>query len=150
VTLSDIPMGPIILEQTITEDGYITLHYNVKVKAGGKTKGDLQEEIRAEYVDKRKIYLRITVNIKTETLWFYVDGQVKAPNRYPYSGELTVLKAINAAGGFTDFARKSKVQVTRVGTGKAEIIDCEKAKEKPKLDVPIYPGDRVEVPRRYF
>jgi protein involved in polysaccharide export with SLBB domain len=149
IILADIPMGPITQEYTITEDGYITLHYNVRVKAGGVTKGDLQEQIRTEYVDKKKYYLRMTVTVKTETLWFFVDGQVKGPNRYPYAGELTVLKAITAAGGFTDFAKKTKVQITRVH-GKTEIVDCEKAIKNPKLDLQIFPGDRIWVDRRIF
>lgn len=149
VILADIPNGPLIHDQTITEDGYITLHYNVKIKADGRTKSDVQEDIRAEYVDRKKIYLRITVTVKSEERYFFVDGQVKTPNRYPYNGELTVLKAITAAGGFTDFAKKSKVQVIRVN-GKTEIVNCDKAKDTPKLDLPIYPGDRIDVPRRYF
>jgi protein involved in polysaccharide export with SLBB domain len=149
VILADIPMGPMTSEQTITEDGYITLHYNVRVKAAGQTKGDLQEEIRSQYVDKLKYYLRMTVTVKTEERFFYVGGQVKLQGRLPYSGEITVLKAITAAGGFTDFAKKSNVQVTRVN-GKTEIVDCEKALKDPKRDLPIYPGDQIEVKRRLW
>jgi len=147
VTLSDIPMGPIHQELTISDEGKITLHLNQTFSAAGKTRAVLQEEIHERYYPS--LYKQLTVTIKPEERFFYVEGQVKAPNRYLYSGELSVLKAITAAGGFTDFANRKKVQVTR-GSKKTETINCEKAKEDPKLDLPIYPGDIISVPKRWW
>ena len=79
--------------------------------------------------------------------FFFVTGEVRGPNRYEYSTDLTVLKAITTAGGFTDYAKPSAVVVTRAN-GEQSKVDCKKAKSNPKLDLPIYPGDQVTVPRR--
>jgi protein involved in polysaccharide export with SLBB domain len=148
VTISDIgSVQPIINEQTIPEDGEITLHLNLKIKALGKTRGQLQKEIYDLYVPK--YYLRMTVTIKQEERWFYVQGEVRSNSRYPYSGEVTVLKAITAAGGFTDFADRSKVRLIRAN-GKIYTINCNKAKSNPDLDRKLYPNDRVDVPRRWY
>src|SRR5438552_16782395 len=37
--------------------------------------------------------------------WYFVRGEVRSPNRYPFVGPTTVLKAISAAGDLTDFAK---------------------------------------------
>ena len=77
------------------------------------------------------------------------DGEVKVPGRHAYSGRMTVTKAIASAGYFTDFARKTKVRLIRVN-GKKETIDCVKAEREPSLDLLVYPGDSIHVPRRLF
>ncbi len=140
------PIQPLV--QTIHEDGTITLPFSQEVMAAGKNKGQLEDEIRALYVPK--YYRRLTVNIKTEDRFFYVGGEVKAPGRQLYIGEMTVLKAIQSASDFTDFAKKKKVQLTRSNARKKETINCEKARQDPKLDLPIYPGDNIYVPRRFW
>jgi protein involved in polysaccharide export with SLBB domain len=59
---------------------------------------------------------------------------------------MTVLKAINRAGGFTEYADRRKVRITRIN-GQQIMVDCKSALKKPDLDVPLYPGDRIEVVR---
>ncbi|MBI5774352.1 MAG: SLBB domain-containing protein [Verrucomicrobia bacterium] len=144
VILTDIPMGPLNYDQNISEDGYITLHLDKRFLAAGKTRSQLQKEITDAY--KPNFYVRITVTVKQEERFFYVSGQVRAPNRYMYSGEMTVLKAIATSGGFGQFPRRTQVQVTRAKDGRVEIVDCKKAEKSTKLDLPIYPGDKVYVP----
>ena len=60
-----------------------------------------------------------------------------------------MLKAISSAGDFSEFGDKTEVTITRVGDRK-EVVDCKKALKDPKLDRPLFPGDRVYVPRRFF
>ena len=108
----------------------------------------LQTEIRTRYVPS--FYLEMTVNVKPEDRFFFVLGEVRQSDRYLYSGHTTVLKAIAAAKGFTDFADKTEVQVTRASNGQKEKIDCKKAQKNSKLDLVIYPGDSIFVPRRIF
>jgi len=146
VIITDIPVNYGPLEQTIREDGTITLPLSIQVKAAGKKAGDLATEIHDLYVPK--YYLRATVTVKPEERVFYVGGQVRQPNRYVYAGEMTLLRAIKVAGDFTDYAKKTKVMVTRAKGGKPLIVNCKKAINNPKYDVPIYPGDRIEVPQR--
>ncbi len=146
ITLTDIPNGPIQSEHIIPDDGEITVHLDLKTKAAGKTKRQLQDDIRKLYVPL--YYLRMTVNVKTEDRFVFASGEVKLPNRYIYSGELSVLKVIATAGGFTDFANKRKVELARVN-GTIERIDCEKALADSSLDLPVFPGEKVFVPRRF-
>ena len=60
-----------------------------------------------------------------------------------------MLQAITIAGGFTDFARKSRVRLTRANK-KIFYEDCKKALEHPDLDLEIFPGDVVYVPKRLW
>jgi protein involved in polysaccharide export with SLBB domain len=76
-----------------------------------------------------------------------VRGEVRGPGRQFYLGYTTVLKAIASAGDFTDYAQRKKVSVTHLN-GKKQIINCIKAINDPRLDLPIYPGDIIYVPRK--
>jgi polysaccharide export outer membrane protein len=145
VVLSDIPPAPLTFELTISEDGKISIHQNQEFIAAGKTTRVLEKEIHERYVPKQ--YTHLTPTVRFQDRFFFVNGEVRNPYRYVYSTELTVLKAIATAGGFTDYAKRTKVVVTRV-SGKQETVNCDKAKSNPKLDVPIYPGDQIHVPRR--
>jgi polysaccharide export outer membrane protein len=89
------------------------------------------------------------VSSKESTRWYYVLGEVRVPNRQIYNSRITVLQAIASAGGFTDFAKKTKVKLTRVD-GRTQIVNCSKALENPTLDLEVYPGDTIHVPRRWL
>jgi protein involved in polysaccharide export with SLBB domain len=133
--------------ERIKDDGHITLPFIAPIEAAGKTRSELQESILAAYVPK--FYTHLTVVVGSENRFFYVKGQVKNPGRYPFAGEMTTLKCIAAAGDFTDFAKKSGVEVTRAN-GKKEKVDGVDAQRDPNKDLPIYPDDLIYVPRRYF
>ena len=57
------------------------------------------------------------------------------------------LRAIGQAGGFNDWSRKTKVQLTR-SNGQKFIVNCEKAQFDPTKDLPVYPGDYINVPKK--
>lgn len=145
IVYSGIPTPPADLEERIKEDGTINLHLIGNLVAEGKTPGQLQKEIQDAYVPK--FFVRLTVTVKTERRVFYVDGEVRRPDRFVYEGELTLLQAIAAAQGFTDFAARGRVEVVR-NTGERLVIDARKANKNRRLDVPIVPGDTITVPRR--
>jgi polysaccharide export outer membrane protein len=145
IAFSDIPGTGSSFEEKISENGKITLLYSETFEAVGKTRRDLETEIKARYVPKYFKYL--TVTIKPLDQFYFVGGDVKTPNRFPYVGKMTVLKAIQSAGDFTDFAKKSAVVLTR-GNGQVLKINCIKAQRDPRLDLEVFPGDRIHVPRR--
>lgn len=147
INYADIPSPPEPHEETIREDGSITPPLIGRVMAAGKTAGTLQQEIYNLYVPK--YFRRLTVTVKTESRFYSVSGQVKNPSLQPYIGEMTVLKAIASAGDFTDFANKRNVELTRANMEKF-VIDCERAQRDPKLDLPVYPGDKILVHRRLW
>ncbi|HOX56977.1 MAG TPA: SLBB domain-containing protein [Candidatus Paceibacterota bacterium] len=149
IVYADLPVITPGFEGRIKEDGTITLLLNQSFNAAGKTAGGLEQEIRARYVPKYYKNMTVTVTPRESTRWYYVDGEVRAPNRQIYNSRITVLQAIASSGGFTDFAKKSKVRLTRVD-GRTMTIDCTKALENPKLDLEVYPGDKIHVPRRLW
>ena len=146
VTFSDLPVLTQPFEIRIKDDGTITLLLNQTFAAAGKTIGQLEKEIRARYVPAYYINMTVTVKQQEGTRFYYVGGEVKAPGRQVYVSRITVLKAIQSAGDFTDFAKKTKVQLTRVD-GQNLIVNCIKARKDPSLDLEVYPGDKIHVPR---
>ena len=147
ISYSDLPPGSPWQDtkQRIGDDGKIILPYNVIVVAAGKTPNQLSQDIRNEYVPK--YFVRFTANVKTEERFYFVGGETKIPNRYIYTGDMTVLRAIDTAGGFNDFANRNKIELRRAN-GQKFIINAKKAAEDPKLDLPVYPFDQVFVPKR--
>lgn len=134
-------------EEKIKDDGTVTLTLIGSVKAEGKTPGQLQKDIRALYVPK--YYTEsLNVTVRSQERYFYVGGEVKANNRYPWVEGMTVVKAIQNAGGFTDYAKTTKVRITR-SDGKTFTVNYDKAIVNPPLDVPIYPDDSINVPRHW-
>ena len=144
---SGVSDPPPIHEERIKEDGTITPPLIGPVKAVGKNPGELQKEIWALYVP-RYFNSNFTVTIRSERRLFYVDGEVRGRGRVEYMTAMTVTQAITAAGGFTEFANKKKVQLTRPD-GKTYVINWAKAQKDKKLDLPVYPGDKIYVPRHW-
>jgi protein involved in polysaccharide export with SLBB domain len=147
VSFSDLPQQILPVTTELGADGKITLPFNIIVQAVGKTTRQLEQEIRSEYVPKYYRYL--TVTVKTEMRFFHVGGEVKVPSAIPYRGETSVLRAVEAAGGFTDFAKRSKVLLTR-STGEKFTINADKARGDGNKDLKVYSGDYIYVPRRGF
>jgi len=145
ITFADTltPLQP--FEGRVKEDGTITLMENQQFTAAGKTAGQLEKEIRDRYVPR--YFVKMTVTVRSQDRFFYVNGHVRMPGRYEYRGDITVSGAIAAAGGFTEFAKKTQVRISRANN-KTLTANLDKALKDPKLDVQIYPGDRIEVPRK--
>lgn len=134
--------------QTVREDGTIGLPLNKTVIAAGKQKAALEEEIRKVYVPN--VLNRLTVNIRSDDRSYFVKGEVRLPGQKAHTGLITAMKAIATAGDFTDFAKKSDVEVIRAN-GEVIHMNAHKALKDPaKYDVPVYPGDTVHVNRRFF
>jgi polysaccharide export outer membrane protein len=147
IFFSDLPAPQPPFEGPVKEDGTITLLQNQTFQAAGKTRGALEREIRERYVPR--FFVTMTVTIKQQDRFYFVGGEVKTPGRQIYLGKMTVIKAIQSAGDFTDFAKKRDVELTRVD-GRRVIVDCIKAQRDPVLDLEVFPGDRIHVPRRLF
>jgi polysaccharide export outer membrane protein len=149
VTFSDLPVVVQPFEERIKADGTITLIHNETFAAAGKSIGQLEKEVRARYVPRFYVNMTVTIKPQENTRFYFVGGEVKQPGRQVYLSRLTVLKAIQSAGDFTDFAKKKKVQLTRAN-GKTYMVNAEKALKDPALDLEVYPGDKIHVPRRVF
>ncbi|HVK59254.1 MAG TPA: polysaccharide biosynthesis/export family protein, partial [Candidatus Kapabacteria bacterium] len=134
-------------QQTVREDGTITLPLGQQLRAAGLRKGELESAIHDLYVPR--ILKRLTVNVRKENQSYFVNGEVKNSGQKDHTGLITVMKAISAAGDFSDYANKSKIDVIRAN-GERLRVNGKKIMNGEETDLPIYPGDRVYVYRRYW
>ena len=118
----------------------------------------MKTRLEKEYYYKATVILGLdTVNRTRGKV--YVAGQVRAQSavEIQFGEKLTAGKAILRAGGFSDFAKKTKVQVIRAKLGvngqksPAIEIDMTEVLEKGRLDkdVELEPDDFVIVPKAH-
>ena len=74
---------------------------------------------------------------------FYILGEVKQPQSYPYVDGMTYRNAIAIAGGFTYRAKEDHVMVIRMKDPKKQEIRLDK-------DEKVMPGDIIHVEERFF
>ncbi len=134
----------------IADDGTINVpHLDRPVPAAGLTASQLQKNLEALYV-QQQIYTKPTFVVSTQGTIRFVNlsGAVRNEGRYPWTPDMTLLSAINAAGGFNDFANHKNVRLMR-GTTVTQ-HNVAKIRANPSLDVPVKPGDTIMVQQRLF
>ncbi len=134
---------------TVDGSGCVNLPFINKVRADGLTPAQLAAAIEGAY-RANKIYTNptITIVVAATARFVNVGGAVRNATRVPFTEDMTLLAAINAAGGFNDFADQRKVRVLRGNSVK--IYDVRAARRDPSQDIKLQPGDRVEVPQSFF
>jgi polysaccharide export outer membrane protein len=75
--------------------------------------------------------------------FYFVLGEVNKPGRYPLEDGITVTKAISVAGGYTDRASKSRVQILRDENG-------QQVKHRAEANELVQSQDIIEVPQSFF
>ncbi len=147
ITLLGIPQEK-QMDVVIDEHGNITMPY-VKdtIPAVGLTTSELEREIQRIYTDGQ-IYRNITVNVQAHAKIYYVEGEIKRPQEYELNRRITLLQAIAASGGYTEYANQTKVTITR--NGRVATYNAKKLEKYPELDVPVEAGDRIKVHRSFF
>lgn len=74
----------------------------------------------------------------------YINGEVRNPNGYKYQQNMTVIKAVTLANGFTEKASPKDVRIIRKIDGKEKVF------QKVNMDMPILPEDIILVPESFF
>jgi len=137
-------------EIEVDQDGYVTLPLLGKVASSGLTLRQFEDELTKlwgrDYI--KNPYVQVSLQQKQ----FFVLGEVKEPGSYEMVGNMTVLKAISMAGGFTSYAAEGSVFILRTKkTGPEKIeIDFSAIKKGQSPDIEIRPGDVVTVPQSFF
>jgi protein involved in polysaccharide export with SLBB domain len=134
---------------TIDGEGYLNMPYIGKLAVGGMTTSQITSLIERTYKAK-EIYTNPTITMIMAVAGRFVNvgGAVKSPQRVPYTADMTVLSAINAAGDFNEFANQGKVLLLR--DGKTMTINCKELRKNPAKDPGVRPGDQIQVPERWF
>lgn len=143
----------------VRPDGKITVPLIGDVMAGGKT----PDEVSAEIKDKLQSYVRdpqvavILTDLRSHEYLsrVRVTGAVRSPISIPYRQGMTVLDAVLAAGGTTEFAAPDRTELFREGSDgvtKPYAVRLDKVLQQGDLatNYPVQPGDVVTVPMRAF
>jgi polysaccharide export outer membrane protein len=138
------------LEVTVRPDGKISLPLINDVMAGGLT----PEQLRQRLTESARRFVEspeVTVVVRqVNNNRAFIMGQVAHPGPYVLSGPTTVLQLIAMAGGFTDFADKKHVLITRVENGVQRAFtfnyDDVVKRQDMRQNLILKAGDTVVVP----
>jgi len=143
----------------VRPDGRITVPLIGDVVAGGKTPDQVSTEIK----DKLQSFVRdpqvavILIALRSNEYLsrVRVTGAVRNPISIPYRQGMTVLDAVLAAGGTTEFAAPDRTQLFRKGDKGITTpyaVRLEKILKQGDLanNYPVQPGDVITVPQRAF
>ncbi|ADM09434.1 hypothetical protein PB2503_06842 [Parvularcula bermudensis HTCC2503] len=129
-------------EYVISPDGTLDLALADDIQAIGLTVTELDEIIVQAlsngFVRDPKVSVQL-VNWRP----FYILGEVNQPGRYDFEPEMTVLKAVALASGFTLRAQEQYVYITRSG-------ETEERRVAASSATAVLPGDTIRVVERYF
>jgi polysaccharide biosynthesis/export protein len=135
----------------VGEDGTINLPIHGEVAVAGLT--DAQVATLLERILEEQYVQRATVTVQVKEFRFRpisVIGAVGKPGALPYSGRWTLLEVLTAAGGATatpggvvHVLRRSESGLTDQLTVSLEDL---MVKGDPRVNIPIYPADLVNVP----
>lgn len=99
----------------IRPDGLISMPLIGDIQAAGLTADALAQRITERLKQYFTTTPAVSVSVRTINSYsVYVLGEVAKPGKYQLKSYITVLQAISLAGGFTDYARKNKLQIVRV------------------------------------
>ena len=108
----------------------IVLDLEKLIKKGDATLNVLIQDNDTVYISKADTY--------------YVSGEVNKPDSYKFESNLSVIKAITKAGGFSKIASKGKVRIIRKVNGEKIVY------ENVNMDEPVLADDVIVVPESFF
>ncbi len=146
ISLQGVP-DPSTNAVQIDEQGLISLPFIGAITAAGTSTAELSQRIRETYL-ARKIYMSVDVSVSVTERFVYVGGEVQRAGRIVWTPDLTVAKAVQAAGGFTLYAKQNAVRLSREKS--TYVIDVKLAQKNPSQDPRLVPGDSLDVPRSPF
>ena len=134
----------------VRPDGKISLPLLNDVQAAGLTPMQLGAEITAglkKYIESPQVTVIIT---RASSLHIFILGEVARAGAYPLLPKMTVLAALSSAGGFSPFAKRSKVHILRTENGKQITIPFNYKEavsgQHPEQNVILRAGDTIVVP----
>jgi polysaccharide export outer membrane protein len=129
-------------EYEVDSTGQISVPLAGHIRAEGLTTKQLEHAISAALAKGIVRDPRVNVEVALYRP-YYILGEVKKGGEYPYRLGLTVLDAVASAGGFTYRANEGKVYLRRAGATAEEVYSLD-------APVPVFPGDNIRVPERWF
>jgi polysaccharide export outer membrane protein len=144
---------------TVEQDGTFTFPLVGRVKAGGVTLREFEQELKKKLADGQFLKNpQLSIAIETyRSQRILVMGEVRAPGEYLLSSDMTLLAALARAGGTSPAAsrealivRASRQVRDKANNNDAEIIRIDLADLQAgnvALNVTLQDGDTVNVPK---
>jgi polysaccharide export outer membrane protein len=146
----------------VADSGELELPYLGRFPAVGRDCKELAQAVKVEL--EKEYYYHATVIVAVDAMAksrgkVYLNGAVRlpGPQDLPSDEVLTVGKALSKAGGFTEFANKKQIKVTRKaaqpgGEERTYFVNGVDILEKGKTerDLPLEPEDMIFVSERGF
>ncbi len=128
---------------TVSSDGMVNIPLGGQIRAAGLTLSQLETAIERRLIDE-KIFTgpTATINVPNQARFVTVGGNVRAPNRQPWSPDLTLLVAIAASGGANEWGG-DKIDLIR--GGQIQTFSLKKLNKNPSDDPKLVPGDRLDM-----
>jgi polysaccharide export outer membrane protein len=99
----------------IRPDGLISMPLIGDIQAAGLTADALGQRITERLKQYFATTPSVSVSVKTINSYsVFVLGEVTKPGKYQLKSYITVLQAISTAGGFTDYAKRNKLNILRM------------------------------------
>src|SRR4051794_29215925 len=112
--------GPKSINATYTLDasGQMSVQFIGAVTAGGKTLGEVRDEIKNRLADGylNEPIVSLTI-VEINSLTVSVSGMVAKTGSLRFTTGMSIIDVIALSGGFTPMARKNMVKVTRIVHG---------------------------------
>lgn len=142
----------------VRPDGMISVPLIGDVLAGGQTPPEVAKDIEEKlsaYVRDPQVAVILTQLRSHEYLSrVRVTGAVRQPVSVPFRPGMTVLDAVLAAGGLTEFAAADRTELHRKNGERALSYDVKLDRILKRGDLrtnyPVAPGDVITVPERTF
>lgn len=130
------------LKTRLSNDGVVNYPLLGEINVLGMTAKQLETFIYDGLLGDYLVSPSVSVSIE-EYRPFFIDGEVNRPGGYPFQPGLTVDKAAALAGGYTQRASKTQIEVLREIDGVTTSLQMEAA-------MFIYPGDSIKVKKTFF
>ncbi|MEI6706279.1 MAG: polysaccharide biosynthesis/export family protein [Methylococcales bacterium] len=129
-------------EYAVDGTGNVSLPLIGTIVAKNLTLAELEKKLKEKLIPDYLLNPKISIEVLNYRP-FYILGEVKSPNSYPYVSGMSYLTAIAIAGGFTYRAKESFVYVIHSN-------DPEQKEVETNLEALVMPGDIIHVEERFF
>jgi polysaccharide export outer membrane protein len=143
----------------VRPDGMITMPLIPDLQAAGKTPAQLGDSIKAaltKYVDDPRVTVMVETFQGSFSQQVRIVGATAKPAALPYRANMTLLDAMIAVGGLSEFAAGDRARLVRhdraTGTQKEFDLKISRLLKKgdTRANVKLEPGDVIIIPESFF